>query len=130
MPRRSNRFSLALVLLLSGNAWALGLGEIRLDSALNAPMRAQIELLSATPEELENLQVGLASQETFERYGLDRPYYLQDLRFEVVRAAERIASAPAVAEAVARTAVETGEARVEVDPSAVAAKVRRFVYES
>ncbi|MDH3954607.1 MAG: hypothetical protein OEV03_10330, partial [Gammaproteobacteria bacterium] len=70
--------------MLSGNAWALGLGEIRLDSALNAPMRAQIELLSATPEELENLQVGLASQETFERYGLDRPYYLQDLRFEIV----------------------------------------------
>ncbi len=85
MPRRSNRLSLALVLLLSGNAWALGLGEIRLDSALNAPMRAQIELLSATPEELENLQVGLASQETFERYGLDRPFYLQDLRFEVVK---------------------------------------------
>jgi pilus assembly protein FimV len=85
MPRRSNRISLALVLLLSGNAWALGLGEIRLDSVLNAPMRAQIELLSATPEELENLQVGLASQETFERYGLDRPYYLQDLRFEVVK---------------------------------------------
>ncbi|HSM30462.1 MAG TPA: FimV/HubP family polar landmark protein, partial [Woeseiaceae bacterium] len=44
-----------------------------------------IELLSATPEELENLEVGLASQETFERYGLDRPYYLQDLRFEIVR---------------------------------------------
>ena len=85
MPRRSNRFSLALVLLLSGNAWALGLGEIRLDSALNAPLRAQIELLSATPEELENLQVGLASQETFDRYGLDRPYYLQDLSFEVVK---------------------------------------------
>ena len=85
MPRRCNRFSLALVLLLSGNAWALGLGEIRLDSALNAPMRAQIELLSATPEELENLQVGLASQETFERYGLDRPFYLQDLKFEVVK---------------------------------------------
>ena len=85
MPRRCNRFSLALVLLLSGNAWALGLGEIRLDSALNAPMRAQIELLSATPEELENLQVGLASEETFERYGLDRPYYLQDLKFEVVK---------------------------------------------
>jgi pilus assembly protein FimV len=48
-------------------------------------MRAQIELLSATPEELENLQVGLASQETFERYGLERPYYLQDLRFEIVK---------------------------------------------
>lgn len=38
--------------------------------------------------------------------------------------------APAVAEAVARTAIVTGEARVQVDPAAVAAKVRRFVYES
>jgi malate dehydrogenase (oxaloacetate-decarboxylating) len=37
--------------------------------------------------------------------------------------------APAVAEAVARTALETGEARVQVDPTAVAEKVRQFVYE-
>ncbi|RMH00513.1 MAG: NADP-dependent malic enzyme [Chloroflexi bacterium] len=37
--------------------------------------------------------------------------------------------APAVAEAVARTALETGEARVQVDPKAVAEKVRQFVYE-
>ena len=85
MPRRCIRISLALIFLLSSNAWALGLGEIRLDSALNGPMRAQIELLSASPEELENLVVALASQETFARYGLDRPYYLQDLHFEIVR---------------------------------------------
>lgn len=39
------------------------------------------------------------------------------------------AVAPTVAEAVVRTAVETGHARVEVDPAAVAAKVRQFVYE-
>jgi malate dehydrogenase (oxaloacetate-decarboxylating) len=37
--------------------------------------------------------------------------------------------APAVAEAVACKALETGMARVKVDPAAVAAKVRRFVYE-
>lgn len=37
--------------------------------------------------------------------------------------------APAVAEAVARCAIETGEARVQVDPAAVSEKVRRFVYE-
>ena len=85
MPRRCIRFSLAFIFLLSSNAWALGLGEIHLDSALNAPMRAQIELLSASPEELENLVVALASAETFARYGLDRPYYLQDLQFEIVR---------------------------------------------
>ena len=85
MPRRCIRISLALIFLLSSNAWALGLGEIRLDSALNGPMRAQIELLSASPEELDNLVVALASQETFARYGLDRPYFLQDLAFEIVR---------------------------------------------
>lgn len=37
--------------------------------------------------------------------------------------------APAVAEAVARSAVETGQARNIVDPAAIAAKVRQFVYE-
>jgi len=38
--------------------------------------------------------------------------------------------APAVAEAVARTAIETGMARVNTDPAAIAEKVRRFVYET
>lgn len=37
--------------------------------------------------------------------------------------------APTVAEAVARTAMETGEARHQVDPQAVAARVRQHVYE-
>jgi pilus assembly protein FimV len=79
------RISLALIFLLSSNAWALGLGEIQLDSSLNAPLRAQIELLSASPEEVENLTISLASQETFERYGLHRPFFLQELEFEIVQ---------------------------------------------
>ncbi len=37
--------------------------------------------------------------------------------------------APAVAEAVARTALEMGQARRQVDPADVAAKVRHHVYE-
>lgn len=37
--------------------------------------------------------------------------------------------APAVAEAVARTAIETGEARKVVDPASIAARVRHHVYE-
>jgi pilus assembly protein FimV len=74
-----------VLLLLSGEVWALGLGEVRLDSALNEPLRAQIELLGATPDEVQDLEVTLASPETFDRYGLERPYYLQDITFEVVR---------------------------------------------
>ncbi len=85
MPRRLTRISLVALLLLSGELWALGLGDIRVESALNEPLSAQIELLSASPEELQNLTVALASSETFARYGLDRPYYLQNISFEVIR---------------------------------------------
>ena len=85
MLRRLCRISLALVVLLSSEVWALGLGEIRLQSALNEPLHAEIELLSATPEELSNLQIAMASAETFERYGLDRPVFLQNIQFRIIR---------------------------------------------
>ncbi len=84
MPRRLYRLSLALILMLSGEVWALGLGEVRLESALNEPLVARIELLSATPDELETLRVGLASAEIFDRYDLDRPAFLQAIRFDIV----------------------------------------------
>ncbi|NND37150.1 MAG: hypothetical protein HKN81_08440, partial [Gammaproteobacteria bacterium] len=71
--------------LVSGEVLAVGLGDIKLDSALNEPLRAEIELLSATPDELSNLSVTLASADTFERYGIDRPVYLQQIVFQVVK---------------------------------------------
>jgi pilus assembly protein FimV len=37
------------------------------------------------PAELDALSIDLASADTFARYGLDRPYYLQEIEFEVVR---------------------------------------------
>src|SRR6056297_2918179 len=75
--------TLILLLAWSGTAQALGLGDIRLESALNEPFRAEIELLSVTPEELEGLTVQLAPTETFQRYGIDRPPFLSGFRFEI-----------------------------------------------
>ena len=86
MSPRLNRVWLGVPFLLFAlQAWALGLGDIRLSSALNQPLRAEIELLAATPEELNNLTVQLASQDTFDRYDLDRPIFLTSLNFEIVR---------------------------------------------
>ncbi|MDJ0905126.1 MAG: FimV/HubP family polar landmark protein [Woeseiaceae bacterium] len=85
MSRRLSRISLVLVLILSGEVWALGLGDITMNSALNEPLNARIELLSATPEELDNLTIAMASADTFERYGIDRPFYLSDMQFSIVR---------------------------------------------
>jgi pilus assembly protein FimV len=84
-PRLNRVWLLVPFLLLASQAWALGLGDIRLSSALNEPLRAEIELLAATSEELNNLTIQLASQETFQRYDLDRPLYLTRLRFQIVK---------------------------------------------
>ena len=62
--------------------WALGLGDIQLQSALDQPLRAQIRL-SATKEELQGLDITIADPATFQRYGLDRPGFLSTLKFTV-----------------------------------------------
>ena len=67
------RVLLMSALLAPGALYALGLGEIKLNSALNQPFDAEIELVSATQEDLGALRAALASNETFVRYGLDRP---------------------------------------------------------
>jgi len=74
--------------LMSPNAlFALGLGEIHLNSALNQPFDADIDLVSAADEDLSALRASLASGDTFTRYGLDKPAYLADFTFRVVRGA-------------------------------------------
>ena len=83
--------------------WALGLGEIELHSALNQPLDAEIELVSATAEELSGLRVTLAPAETFDRYGLDRPAFLSVLEFRVALNAAgqnviRVSSTQSIAE--------------------------------
>ena len=79
------RVLLASALLAPGALYALGLGEIKLNSALNQPFDAEIELVSATQEDLGALRAALASSDTFVRYGLDRPSYLADFSFLVAK---------------------------------------------
>ncbi len=98
------------------SAWALGLGEIELKSALNQPLNAEIELVSATSEELESLRVELAPRDTFERYGIDRPAFLSDLLFSVNRNASggaivRVASVQSITEPFVTILVEASWAR-------------------
>ncbi|MBN4063833.1 hypothetical protein JYT79_03525, partial [Cardiobacterium sp. AH-315-I02] len=74
----------AAALFLPDTGYTLGLGEIEVNSALNQKLNADIELLSATPEETETLIVKLASRKEFSRAGLDRPFLLNDLRFKSI----------------------------------------------
>lgn len=84
--KRAVRSVLMMSALMSPAAvLALGLGEIRLNSALNEPFDAEIELVAATPEDLAALRASLASNDIFDRYGLDRPAYLTEFNFRVAR---------------------------------------------
>jgi pilus assembly protein FimV len=73
---------LPLIVFLPGAATSLGLGGIEVDSALNQPLRAEITMLSVHPDELEDITVGLAPPEAFERVGIARPPALQKLQFK------------------------------------------------
>ena len=69
-------------ILIPNNGFALGLGEIEVNSALNQKLTARIDLLSAAPEDAESLLIRLASREEFARAGLDRPIVLASLKFK------------------------------------------------
>ncbi|MGI9261460.1 MAG: type IV pilus assembly protein FimV, partial [Woeseiaceae bacterium] len=117
MSSRLIRMWLMPFLLLGGQAMALGLGDIRLSSALNQPMRAEIALLSATPEELTNLTIQLATADTFDRYDLDRPGFLTGLDFDVVKSGRadgnfiRVTSAEPISEPFITFLVEASWSR-------------------
>ena len=64
---------------------ALGLGNLDLNSALNEPFDARVQLLSPTADELDSLAVGLADSEAFARAKIDRPFILSNLRFSLRR---------------------------------------------
>ena len=83
MTHRFHRLWSVVVLAAPGAAYALGLGEIHLDSGLNQPLAAQIELIGASAEELTQLRASVASRETFLRYGVDRPAFLSSIQFKV-----------------------------------------------
>ena len=95
-------------------AWALGFGDIELQSALNQPFQAQIALV-ATADELQGLKVDLAPPEVFARYGIDRPSYLTRFEFKIATSAGRpvvqVTSREAVVEPFVTLLVEATWAR-------------------
>ena len=70
--------------LSSGMAHALGLGEVTLQSALNQPLVAEIELLEGRDLDANEVIPTLASPEAFNKAGIDRQFFLTDLKFTPV----------------------------------------------
>jgi pilus assembly protein FimV len=83
MSRGPYPILLLLAMSLPGAARAIGLGEIHVDSALNEPLQAQIDIVGATRDDLAVLTAKIANREVFQRYGADRPSFLNTATFKV-----------------------------------------------
>lgn len=74
------------VLPLAANA--LGLGEIKLESGLNQPFRAEIPIVGAAADEIGSLQVKLADAHAYQQAGIPIAQVLSELQFAVVQSAD------------------------------------------
>jgi len=77
-------FVLGVSLLLVPQVQALGVGGSELHSALNQPLKADIELTNLGDLQESDIVVSLASNADFERAGIDRLMFYSQLNFELM----------------------------------------------
>ena len=73
----------ALSAMQAGVVGALGVGDFKLNSALNQPLDAEIRLIDMGDLDQSQVKVVLASPESFKLAGVDRDYFLTNLKFNV-----------------------------------------------
>lgn len=79
--RCTNSLLVAGVLTWSTASLALGLGDITVHSALNQPLKADIALVDVGAVSESDLAIRLASADEFGRAGIERVFFLNDLKF-------------------------------------------------
>lgn len=84
MDRKCRALLVFLGMAAPGMVFGLGLGEMSLQSYLNEPLRAEVDLLESAGLNAEQVKIRLATREDFERSGIERAYFLTSLKFEVI----------------------------------------------
>ena len=83
--KKGSRLLLVGILLaavpLAANA--VGLGRLKVKSALNEPLNAEIPLTDVSPRDVRSLEAGLAPRSAFEALGIDRPAGLSNIKFTI-----------------------------------------------
>lgn len=83
--RKFSKTMAVMGLLTPLGASALGIGDIKLHSALNQLLNAEIPLVTSGSESLSDVRVTLAPPDAFARAGIERHYALSKLRFTPVQ---------------------------------------------
>jgi pilus assembly protein FimV len=84
MARKFAAVVFSLGCLQASSVMALGLGELTLDSFLNEPLNARVDLLNIGGLHQDEIRIRLATKEDFDKLGLHRAYFLTSIKFEVV----------------------------------------------
>lgn len=77
-----------LILLLPASAYSLGIGDIKLHSALNQNLNAELKLLASPNEKLIGIKVKLAPRARFDKAGIPWSYFLSDIKFKSIAQAD------------------------------------------
>jgi pilus assembly protein FimV len=83
MARKFAAVVFSLGCVQAGPLMALGLGEITLDSYLNEPLKAEVDLLNVGGLHEDQIRIRLATADDFKRMGVDRTYFLTSISFDV-----------------------------------------------
>ncbi|HQN65252.1 MAG TPA: FimV/HubP family polar landmark protein [Methylophilus sp.] len=71
--------------LIPVSVYAAGLGKLNVSSGLGEPLRAEIELLSVSPEELSSITAAIAPQEAYSAQGIERPASHGTIKVDVTK---------------------------------------------
>lgn len=83
------QISLAVCLaLLPLSSYAAGLGKLNVNSGIGEPLKAEIELLSVTPEELSTLAASIASEDAYAQQGIPRLGIHNNIKVEIAKNAD------------------------------------------
>ena len=84
MARKFAAVVFSLGCIQASSVMALGLGELTLDSFLNEPLNARVDLLNTGDLHQDEIRIRLATKDDFDKLGLHRAYFLTNIKFEVV----------------------------------------------
>lgn len=74
----------AMSLIAPVSAYSLGVGELKLNSALNESLNAEIPLALSANENINDISITIASPEKFDEAGISWHYFLSGIRFNKV----------------------------------------------
>lgn len=84
MNKKALSLAICVALALPTAANALSLGDIESSSSLNQPFKGKINLLSTSAAEAKTLRIRVAPASVFNRVGIDRPAFLNSIRFRTI----------------------------------------------